>query len=75
MMWHSMNEELPPKPSRYLIYFLYQDVVRISYWDGESWDLKGCLSITHWMELPEKPENAVAVAFSNGGLISDPRER
>lgn len=69
-MWNRSDEELPPRPGRYLIYFYYQDSVFISYWDGEKWDKTGWMSITHWMEIPNNPDNGSEVGLNMGALIS-----
>jgi len=71
-MWHRCDKELPPQPGRYLIYFHYQDAIFISYWDGEKWEQKGWLSITHWTELPSKPDNSSEVGLNMGVLIHLP---
>jgi len=55
-----------------LIYFHYQDAIFISYWDGEKWEQKGWLSITHWTELPSKPDNSSEVGLNMGVLIHLP---
>jgi hypothetical protein len=50
----------PPVKGHYLAYHFYMDYVVISYWDGNKWEHEGGY-VTHWMELPEKPINAIEV--------------
>lgn len=66
MQWISVKDRLPNNKGCYLLtvkhWFDGEPVVREAYWNGEDWfscddrRYKITPRVTHWMPLPEKPE-------------------
>ena len=50
--WISVNDELPVEGVEVLA---WEDCLyHVTFWTGDEWDAMG--DITHWMPLPEPPE-------------------
>lgn len=68
MQWISVKDRQPNNKGCYLLtvkhWFDGEPVVREAYWNGEDWfscddrRYKITPRVTHWMPLPEKPEEA-----------------
>lgn len=71
-IWISIKDKIPKPNKKYLTYAettkycnhpeIYEDGrINVLYYNGEEWYDEECAAynVTHWMQLPEKPESGV----------------